>query len=72
MKDYFQRNRTPYTDPLSRGAIVGLTLVQGLPHVVRAVMRISASRRAILDAFGRARYKSSKITVGGGAAAPDL
>lgn len=27
--DHFQGNRTPHTDPLSRGAITGLTLKHG-------------------------------------------
>ncbi|TNC62894.1 FGGY-family carbohydrate kinase [Rubellimicrobium roseum] len=73
VQDHFQGNRTPYTDPLSRGAIVGLTLAHEMAHVFRAVMEgIGFGTRAILDAFGRAGYQSSEITVGGGAAASDL
>jgi ribulose kinase len=73
VQDHFQGNRTPYTDPLSRGAIVGLTLAHELPHVFRAVMEgIGFGTRAILDAFARAGYNSSEITIGGGAAASDL
>ena len=71
--DHFQGNRTPYTDPLSRGAIVGLTLAHEKHHIFRAIMEgIGFGTRAILDAFGRAGYTSAEITVGGGAAASDL
>ncbi|EYD75531.1 Xylulose kinase [Rubellimicrobium mesophilum DSM 19309] len=73
VQDHFQGNRTPYTDPLSRGAIVGLTLAHELHHVFRGVMEgIGFGTRAILDAFARAGYSSSEITIGGGAAASDL
>lgn len=73
IQDHFQGNRTPYTDPLSRGAILGLTLAHEKHHIFRAIMEgISFGTRAILDAFGRAGYTSSEITVGGGASASDL
>lgn len=73
VQDHFQGNRTPHTDPLSRGAIVGLTLAHELHHVFRAIMEgIGFGTRAILEAFERAGYESAEITVGGGAAASDL
>lgn len=73
VQDHFQGNRTPYTDALSRGAIVGLTLAHDKHHIFRAMMEgVSFGTRAILDAFGRAGYESAEITVGGGAAASDL
>ncbi len=73
VQDHFQGNRTPYTDPLSRGAIVGLTLAHERHHIFRAIMEgIGFGTRAILDAFARAGYTSSEMTVGGGAAASDL
>lgn len=73
VQDHFQGNRTPYTDALSRGAIVGLTLAHDKHHIFRAMMEgVSFGTRAILDAFGRAGYASAEITVGGGAAASDL
>lgn len=71
--DHFQGNRTPYTDPLSRGAFVGLTLAHEKHHMFRAIMEsIGFGTRAILDAFQRAGYQSAEMTVGGGAAASDL
>ncbi len=71
--DHFQGNRTPYTDALSRGAFVGLTLAHEKHHMFRAIMEsIGFGTRAILDAFKRAGYESAEMTVGGGAAASDL
>ncbi len=73
IQDHFQGNRTPYTDPLSRGAIVGLTLAHEKYHIFRAIMEgIGFGTRAVLDAFGRAGYTSKEITVGGGASGSDL
>lgn len=73
VQDHFQGNRTPYTDPLSRGAIVGLTLAHEPHHVFRAIMEgIGFGTRAILDAFTAGGYTSNEITVGGGATASDL
>ena len=73
VQDHFQGNRTPYTDPLSRGAIVGLTLAHEPHHIFRAIMEgIGFGTRAILDAFRAGGYASTEITVGGGATASDL
>jgi ribulose kinase len=73
VQDHFQGNRTPYTDPLSRGAIVGLTLAHEPQHIFRAIMEgIGFGTRAILDAFKAGGYNSTEITVGGGATASRL
>lgn len=73
VQDHFQGNRTPYTDPLSRGAIIGLTLAHEPHHIFRAIMEgIGFGTRVILDAMADAGYRSSEITVGGGAGASDL
>lgn len=73
VQDHFQGDRTPYTDPLSRGAIVGLTLAHEPHHVFRAIMEgIGFGTRAILDAFRAGGYTSTEITVGGGATASQL
>ncbi|RMC37963.1 FGGY-family carbohydrate kinase [Paracoccus alkanivorans] len=73
VQDHFQGNRTPHTDPLSRGAIVGLTLAHEPHHIFRAIMEaIGFGTRAILDAFAQAGYQSSEMTVGGGASASQL
>src|SRR3712207_7749344 len=36
--DYFQGNRTPYTDPLARGMMWGLSLSHGPGHIFRAIV----------------------------------
>jgi ribulose kinase len=73
VQDHFQGNRTPYTDPLSRGALVGLSLAHEKHHIFRAIMEgIGFGTRAILDAFAQAGYTGSELAVGGGAAASDL
>ena len=73
VQDHFQGNRTPHTDPLSRGALIGLTLGHELHHVFRAVMEgIGFGTRAILDAFKAAGYTGLEMTVGGGATASDI
>lgn len=73
VQDHFQGNRTPYTDALSRGAIVGLTLAHEPQHIFRAIMEgISFGTRAILDAFKAGGYEASEITAGGGATSSRL
>ena len=71
--DHFQGNRTPYTDPLSRGAVTGLTLAHGLPHIFRGILEgICFGTRAIVDRMGQAGFAGQEIVVGGGATASRL
>jgi ribulose kinase len=71
--DHFQGNRTPYTDPTSRGAFVGLTLAHGMPHLFRAVIEsICFGTRAIVDRMAEAGFQGREIVVGGGAARSQL
>ena len=73
VQDHFQGNRTPHTDPHSRGALVGLTLAHGPAHVFRAIIEgVCFGTRAILDAMGEAGFDRTSITLGGGASASDL
>ncbi len=66
--DHFQGNRTPYTDPLSRGAITGLSLHHTAAHVFRAVLEgIGFGTRAIIDRMTEAGCGAAEITAGGGA-----
>lgn len=73
VQDHFQGNRTPYTDALSRGAIIGLTLAHEPHHIFRAIMEgIGFGTRCILDSMADAGYRGTEITIGGGAGASDL
>lgn len=73
VQDHFQGNRTPYTDPLSRGAITGLTLAHEPHHVFRAIIEgISMGTRAILDAFANGGYEGTEMVAGGGATNSEL
>ncbi len=66
--DHFQGNRTPYTDPLSRGAITGLSLHHTAAHLFRAMLEgIGFGTRAILDRMADAGCGAAEITAGGGA-----
>ncbi len=65
--DHFQGNRTPHTDPLARGAIMGLSLKHTPAHVYRALVEsICLGTRAIVEAFGDA-FDAKRIVVAGGA-----
>ena len=66
--DHFQGNRTPYTDPLSRGAIVGLSLHHTGAHLFRAMLEgIGFGTRAIIDRMREAGSGAAEIVAGGGA-----
>ena len=66
--DHFQGNRTPHTDALSRGALVGLSLSHGRAHVFRAMIEgICFGTRSILDAMETTGFRVNEMVVGGGA-----
>ena len=68
--DHFQGNRTPYVDPLSRGALTGLSLNHTPAHVYRAIIEsICLGTRVIVDSF---ETEFSRIVVAGGATNSDL
>jgi ribulokinase len=71
--DHFQGNRTPYTDPHSRGAVVGLSLSHGRAHVFRAMIEgIAFGTRAVLDRIAAAGLPIDEMVVGGGASRSPL
>lgn len=66
---YLSGERTPYPDPLARGAFVGLTTRHELGHLVRAVMEgVAFSLRDALDVMvdaGVTRPRQIRISGGG-------
>jgi FGGY-family pentulose kinase len=66
--DYFQGNRTPHTDSLARGVILGLSLQASRAHVFRAMMEgIAYGMKDILDTFIRHQCAISRVIACGGA-----
>jgi ribulose kinase len=66
--DHFQGNRTPHTDPLSRGALVGLTLAHGRAHIFRGLMEsVAFGTRLILETMAERGYRPDSIVIAGGA-----
>ena len=66
--EHWQGNRTPWTDPWSRGVIRGLTLGHGPAHVYRAILEgVAFGTEVILRkmaAGGRARRQSGGLRRG--------
>jgi ribulokinase len=66
--DHFQGNRTPYIDPKSRGALVGLSLAHRPPHVFRAIIEsICFGTEAVLRVFQSENFRINEAVVCGGA-----
>jgi xylulokinase len=70
---YLTGERTPYPDPLARGAFVGLTVRHGFHHLARAVLEgVSFGLRDSLELMkgaGLANISQVRVT-GGGARSP--
>lgn len=65
--DHFQGNRTPHTDPLSRGAITGLTLMHGRGHIFRSLVEaVCYGTEMVLEAMRANGYSPESIVVAGG------
>lgn len=73
VQEHFQGNRTPHTDPHSRGAIHGLTLKHGRAHLFRAAIEgISFGSELILETMRESGFEPQQIVVAGGATLSDL
>ena len=73
VQDHFQGNRTPYTDPNSRGAFIGLSLRHGRGHMVRAIMEsVAFGTELILENMRGNGYEVEDIVAAGGATRSDL
>lgn len=67
--DYFQGNRTPYTDPDVRGMIYGLTLKHSPYHIFRAIIEgICYGTENIFRSFDKVGLRPEEIYICGGAA----
>ena len=73
VQEHFQGNRTPHTDPQSRGAIHGLTLKHGRAHLFRAAIEgIAFGSELILETMRHNGFAPDRIVVAGGATRSDL
>jgi FGGY-family pentulose kinase len=71
--DYFQGNRTPYTDPLVRGMMWGLSLSHGPGHVFRAILEgICYGTEDIFRAMREHGFRPTETVVAGGPSKSDL
>lgn len=70
---YLTGERTPYPDPLARGAFVGLTVRHSFPHLTRAVLEgVSFGLRdsyELIKGTGLGKITQARVT-GGGAKSP--
>jgi xylulokinase len=71
---YLSGERTPYPDPMARGAFVGLTLRHRRAHVTRAVLEgVAFSMKDCMGLFGQAGLASvHEVRVAGGGARSTL
>ena len=71
--DYFQGNRSPYTDPLARGMMWGLTLSHTPGHVFRAIIEgICFGTENILRTMREHDFEPKMNVVSGGPAKSEL
>ena len=71
--DYFQGNRTPYTDPLARGMFWGLTLSHTPGHLFRAIIEgICYGTEDILRSMRRHDFEPRLNVVAGGPTKSEL
>jgi ribulokinase len=73
VQEHFQGNRTPHTDPLSRGAISGLTLKHGKAHLFRAAIEgIAFGTELILETMRHNGFTPQQVAIAGGATRSEL
>lgn len=67
INEYFQGNRTPYTDSKARGIIWGLSLAHGPAHVYHAIQEgICYGSAHILREMGKAGFEVKELVAAGG------
>ncbi|MCL2856114.1 MAG: FGGY family carbohydrate kinase [Oscillospiraceae bacterium] len=71
--DWWQGNRTPYTEPDLRGIIYGLSLSHTQAHLFRAIMEgVAFGTENVFASFRQAGYPVDEIYMGGGTTNSDL
>jgi ribulose kinase len=71
--DYFQGNRTPYTDPLARGMMWGLSLSHSPGHIFRAIMEgICYGTEHVFRTMREHGFKPTETVVAGGPTKSEL
>jgi ribulokinase len=66
--DHFQGNRTPHTDSLARGVVMGLSLQASRAHIFRAIMEgITYGTKEIVDVFVSQGCAVQRVIACGGA-----
>ena len=69
----FQGSRTPVTDPLARGALIGLTLSHRRGHIWRALMEaVCYGTRACTEGLAAAGHACDEIILAGGVTRSDI
>lgn len=67
INEYFQGNRTPYTDSKARGMIWGLSLAHGPAHIYHAIQEgISYGSAHILGEMAKAGFEVKELVAAGG------
>lgn len=65
--DTWQGSRTPFRDPLRRGAFTGLTLSHGRAHLYRAILEsVAYGGRQVTEAFAGAGAELRELVLTGG------
>ncbi|MHA1524855.1 MAG: FGGY-family carbohydrate kinase [Alphaproteobacteria bacterium] len=73
VQEHFQGNRTPYTDPHSRGGIAGLTLGASRGAIFRAIIEgVAFGTELILENMRDNGFAANDLVVAGGTTRSDL
>ncbi len=68
VQDHFQGNRTPYTDPRSRGAVHGISLKHSRAHIFRASIEgVAFGSELIFESMRKNGFQPENIVISGGA-----
>ena len=73
IQDHFQGNRTPHTDPRSRGAVHGLSLKHGRAHIFRASIEgVAFGSELIFESMRKNGFHPENVVISGGATRSNL